>query len=545
MPRSRTTAATALGGAVAALLNLSGCTAWRSPLPVNAGVQSMIERADIAPEPPPTSLEKTPPVAPPPPKETAIPKDAVPPKLPEPPKTPVSANPLELDAVLAQMESSFPLLLAIVQEREIAAGQRLAAEGAFDLNLRSRGTNAEGSFQNNTFDLVLEQQTLWHGMSAFGGYRFGFGDFPVYNGGRKTSTGGEFRFGVLLPLLRGGAIDPQRAALVTAQINERLADPIVQRARLDFRRAAARAYWSWVGAGEQYRVAVALQQLAEARQELVEIQEREGIRAELDVLDNRRQVNERKEATERAEQVFQSAAIDLSLFLRDGEGNPVMPAGDRLPNGFNDRTPVLPNDAQLGEAIRGAYQARPELERFRLLQERVGVDLALARNLILPELSFGVGAAQDAGTSSNSGTGPFASDKQSSEMFLQASVPLQRRLAFGRVRTNRALQAQLAAQARFARDQIQAEVQQAHMNLVQAAKRLAAARAEVRDAEAVVVKARIQFDQGLGDLISLNFREIFAATARLKVVQALADNYRADADFRAAIGERSPSPLRE
>ena len=279
-------------------------------------------------------------------------------------------------------------------------------------------------------------------------------------------------------------------------------------------------------------MAVSLQQLAEARQDLVQIQERNGFRAELDVLDNRRQVSERLEATERAEQAFQAAAIDLSLFIRDAEGNPVMPPGDRLPNNFPGANVTAPTATELDIAVREAYEARPELARFRLLAERVGVDLALARNLILPELSAGASLARDVGETKTS-----SADQTSGELFLQFNVPLQRRLAFGRVRVNQALQAQLTAQARFARDQIQAEVQQAHAALLQATKRLTAARAEVSHADAVVVKARFQFDQGAGDLIALNFREIFAATARLKVVQALADYYRAEADLKAAIGK--------
>lgn len=532
---SRMTAVIAIGIAITGILNATGCTAWRTPLPHHAGIHAhaSIEHSNLPAAAAPLPLEKPPPVAPPPPKEVQQPKDAVAPlKLSEPPKTPVSANPLLLDEVIRQLDSSFPLLLAIVQEREIAAGQRLAAEGAFDLNLRSRGTNQEGSFQNSTFDIMLEQQTLLYGLSAFGGYRLGLGDFPVYNGGRKTNQGGEFRAGFLLPLLRGGAIDPARASLAIAQINERLADPVIQRARIDFRRAAARAYWTWVGTGEQYRVAVSLQQLAEARQDLVQIQERNGFRAELDVLDNRRQVSERLEATERAEQAFQAAAIDLSLFIRDAEGNPVMPPGDRLPNNFPGANVTAPTATELDIAVREAYEARPELARFRLLAERVGVDLALARNLILPELSAGASLARDVGETKTS-----SADQTSGELFLQFNVPLQRRLAFGRVRVNQALQAQLTAQARFARDQIQADVQQAHAALLQATKRLTAARAEVSHADAVVVKARFQFDQGAGDLIALNFREIFAATARLKVVQALADYYRAEADLKAAIGK--------
>ncbi|MCS7047042.1 MAG: hypothetical protein NZO58_11855, partial [Gemmataceae bacterium] len=73
-----------------------------------------------------------------------------------------------MDDVLASVDRHFPLLFAIAEERNIAAGQRLAAEGAFDLNLRSRGTVQDGSFTNQRFDLALEQATALYGISFFG-----------------------------------------------------------------------------------------------------------------------------------------------------------------------------------------------------------------------------------------------------------------------------------------------------------------------------------------------------------------------------------------
>ena len=55
---------------------------------------------------------------------------------------------------------------------------------------------APGTYENYRSDFGLSQQFMTGGMSAFGGFRTGFGDFPTYNLGQKTADAGEFRGGL-------------------------------------------------------------------------------------------------------------------------------------------------------------------------------------------------------------------------------------------------------------------------------------------------------------------------------------------------------------
>ena len=456
------------------------------------------------------------------------------PVLPPPNKLAV-APALELAEVLHSVEQHFPLLIAAEQERGIAAGQRVAAEGAFDLNLRSRGVTQGGTFPNNRFDAVLEQATPLAGASFFSGYRFGLGSFPVYYGDRQTADGGEFRAGVQIPLLRDGPIDRRRAVLRQAQIGEALADPAVQRARIDCFRAAARAYWNWVGAGEQCRVAARLLAIAQDRQKGLEQQFDKGQIAEFVVIDNRRLIVEREGALIGAERRFQQTAFDLSLYVRDPEGNPAVLAADRLPTGFAELDPPPPAADGLGAEIETAYRLRPELARFQLLKERAAVDLRLAENQTYPMLNAVVAGAQDVGKGKSS-TGIFELDRSVAEASLLLEVPLQRREARGRSQAARAAMMQLLAQERFARDQIGAEVPDAVSNLVRTHQRLQRAREEQRIARRVAELELQRFQKGQGTLLEVNFRELAAAGAQAKVVDALTDFFRAQADYRAALG---------
>ncbi len=115
-------------------------------------------------------------------------------------------------------------------------------------------------------------------------------------------------------------------------------------------------------------------------------------------------------------------------------------------------------------------------------------------------------------------------------------MPLQRRESRGRILAAQATLTQLLAQERFARDQIAAEVQDAVSNVDRTYQRLLRARDEQRAAQRVAEMERERFQKGQSNLLEVNLRELAAAGAQAKVVDTLADLYRAQADYRAALG---------
>ena len=478
-----------------------------------------------------------------------LPPPPAPDPLPAPPAAPPAADPsapLRLGEVQGSVLSHFPLLYATEQEREVAAGQRLTAEGQFDTTLRVRGVEQGGTFSNGVLDAVVEQPALAGGVTSFAGWRFGPGNFPVYNAGRKTGDGGEFRAGLAVPLLQNRAIDPRRARLRAAEIAERLADPAVRRARLDYLRAAAQSYWTWVAAGTQYQVAVELLRLARTRQGFVEDQAGKGAAGDIPVALNRRLIASREEAVLAAERAVQGAAVRLSLYLRTPTGDPVVPPADRLPPRFLDQVTTAPDPAGLPADVQAALALRPELVRFRLQKERASVELALATNQLAPTLNVFTAVAQDVGAAKKTftGEGPFRTDRTTAEVGAEFALPVQRRDALGRIRTLRGQVAQLLAQERFARDDITAQVQDAVSELVQTHLRVDRARQELREAVRVRDLEVEAFRAGRVSLVELNLQELAAAEAQVKVVSLLAAYYRAAAEYLAAVGVDPLDPPR-
>lgn len=468
--------------------------------------------------------------------------------LPEPPAPEVPGKqpalgengPLQLGEVLRSVEASFPLLYAIQQERDIAAGQRLAAEGAFDPTLRSRTVEQGGVFASTRVDNFVEQATPFAGISAFAGHRVGVGNFPVYYGDRKTAEGGEFRAGVTVPLLQNRATDPRRARLRAAQIAEQLADPTIRLARIGYYRDSAAAYWLWQAAGGQYRVAQYLLQLAEDRQKLLDAQLKLGATTEDIVTLNRRLVAERQETLLATERALQEAGFRLSLFLRDGAGEPLVPKAEWLLPALIELAAPPPSataDALTADVERALAQ-RPELVRFQLEKERRAVELQLATNQLLPQLNVYAAGTQDVGISKKSftGTGIFRTDRQTGELgaFLEAPLPF--RNARGLTATARAQLAQLLAQEKFQRDRIAVEVRDASSALAQTYQRLDRAREELKQANRVLEQTAIRVLGGASQLVELNIQETAAAAARAKVVALVGAYFAAVANYQAALG---------
>ncbi|GIW92206.1 MAG: multidrug transporter [Pirellulaceae bacterium] len=464
------------------------------------------------------------------------------PTPPVPPDDRPQVRPLTLDEVIDSVQTHFPLLLAILQEQGITAGQLLSAQGAFDLKLKMQEYGQFGTFDSQRVTVGFEQYLPYQGISYFAGYRHSVGDFPIYYGDRKTADGGEWRAGLIIPLLANRVIDAQRAAVRKAEIGRALADPAIAGQRIDFVRAAARAYWSWVAAGQRYLITRAVLEIARQRDRQLEELVRRGAIAEIERVDNQRVIIEREARLIAAERVWQQASIALSLYLRNEVGLPVLPAAERLPAEFVEPVPL--DRQQVLRDIEVALQQRPELQRLRLQRERALVDLQLARNQTLPQLNVGINVYQDVGAAEPSKV-PLSGTELDRAAYLASvtfDVPLQRRDARGRIVTAQAAITQLAHQEQYQRDRIVTEVQDAASALERSYELVQKARQSVQVARRVEAAERERFFRGQGSLLILNLRELITAEASFAEVDALADYHRALADYRAALGTDAAPP---
>ncbi len=438
---------------------------------------------------------------------------------------PTALSGLTLTEVLAAAERLVPTLEAARQDLAAAQGLELEGEGAFDPTWRSRASWVPlGYYKTGRLETVLQQPTDLYGLSAFAGWRLGAGSFAVYDGKAATADFGELRAGLALPLLRDRSIDKRRADRAVAQLEPAVAQAGLAQARLELRRAAAVRYWGWVEAGQQQLVAQELLQKALARDAGLAERVRRGDLAETERLDHRRAVLARQGQVVAAQQRSRSAALELSLYLRDAAGQPAVPGQERMPAAVPPLPEIVP---ELSVHQQTALQRRPELQRMAVWHDQQQAQAQQAVNARLPALDVQAAVSRDLGQ------GPASLGPVELEVAVMLDVPLLGRVPDAKIQQARAKLAKLQAQQQWARERVAVEVGQVHAELQAARERAGLAEQELAQARKLAEAERISFAGGASTVLVLNLREQAEGEAELREVTARIDWHRAWASWLA------------
>jgi outer membrane protein TolC len=443
---------------------------------------------------------------------------------------PLPGAPLELEQVTLSVVDRFPLIRSLMEEARVAAGKQQSARGAFDVKLLAESLNMPQGYYKNYRHLVKAEQATWMGGAVYGQYRLGDGDFQPWYGERETNEGGEFKVGMIAPLLRGRAIDERRAEIARADLAAAAVDPQVQRQLLESVQVSSYVYWSWVAAGQAYLITQDLLEVAEQRDKAVRRQVELGNLGQTELQQNERLIASRQAKLIEAKRKLQGAAIKLSLFLRDENGEPIIPDPSSLPAKFPE--PTDPHSLNLDDDIAQALTRRPELRELQLARNLVNLDLRLSENELLPNLNAVMEASKD--------TGAWASPKGDKTPFeleagLLFDVPLQRNKAYGKVRSAQGKLTQLSLKQQFTVDKIVIDVQDAHSALIAAYDRIGKTRRSVELARQLVKAEYRSFELGNSDILRIGIQEGSELDARYLEIDALLDYFQSLAQYHAAI----------
>jgi cobalt-zinc-cadmium efflux system outer membrane protein len=441
-------------------------------------------------------------------------------------------EPLTLQDVLRSVLLSYPLLQAVERERGIAAGKLTTAMGAFDTKVNMAGQSlAPGTYENYRSDFGVSQQFMTGGISAFGGFRTGFGDFPTYNLAQKTADAGEWRGGLNIPLARDREIDRARASRAQAALDVSLAEPMIERSRLDYMKSAARTYWNWMGSGERYAATERLLDLATERDKQLELKVNGGIVANIERVDNQQNIALRNGLIVQADRAMQQASIELSLYHRDDGGRPLLARRSRM---RPVPIPVEPTIEIYEQSLARASASRPEFQRLSLQREKLLVERKLAVNQTLPGIDGQLTGNQDAGYGKSPLSGPNGLDRQVLQAALVFQMPVQRRDAFGKMQTLDSQLTQVNRQLSYAGDQVRAEVQDAFSLLERAYEFHEQSKHRLELARLVALAEREQLRLGRSDVLRVTLREQAKFEAEVAEINARQEYWRAESDLRAA-----------
>ena len=336
-----------------------------------------------------------------------------------------------------------------------------------------------------------------------------------------------------------GSVPPEAA------IDISLAEPTIDRSRLDYMRSAARSYWSWRGSGERYAATERLLELAVDRDRQLELKVGGGIVANIERVDNQQNIALRNGLVVQADRAIQQAAIEMSLYHRDAAGAPLLAGRSRmrvLPE------PVEPTIEIYQRSLDRAFAARPEFPRLSLQREKLLVERSLAANQTLPNIDGQFLGNQDAGYGKSPLSGPNGLDRQVLQASLVFQLPVQRRDALGRMQTLDAQLTQNNRQQSYAEDQVRAEVQDAFSLLERAYEFHEQSKARLELARMVALAEREQLRLGRSDVLRVTLREQAKFEAEIAEILARQEFWRAETDLRAAdasLGPEGSGLLRE
>ncbi|MCP5346150.1 MAG: TolC family protein [Pseudomonadales bacterium] len=437
---------------------------------------------------------------------------------------------LLLEDVLDSSARYFPQVLESLAARRAAEGERLEAEGAFDLVFSADGNQNAGYYDSTSLRGSARQRLRTAGGSLYADYKLSSGNFPVYQDNYYTNTGGTFRVGMLFSLLRDRNIDSQRFGVLDARLSMQEADLDLLMTRVGVQERALIAYWDWVARGRQLQVYEELLQIARERQTGLEDEVERGARAEIFLTENRQNITRRQTLVTSAQRDLALATNQLSLYYRDTSGQPLLVGPQRLPPA-SDIEAVLAESAPPAVPVSEALNRRPELAMLKAAIEREQNRISLAENSLKPRLDFFVEMQQGLGAPAEGGRSRDSTDAMAGFTF---SIPLQQRSARGRLISARADLETRQFQQQLREEQIELEIRNLLVDLNISRELLILADQEVQQSELMRDSERRRFASGASDFFLLNIREETATNARIRLLEAEFQARMARASYDAA-----------
>ena len=453
----------------------------------------------------------------------------------------VSDN-LLLISVIKSTVDFYPEIEAVLHEIDIAEGEITSALGSFDTKLKIDSENTPIGFYETYRNRFGLEQPTFNGGSLFGGYRFGRGDMEPWYLERNTNAGGELSLGANWALLRGRDIDARRLTLWKANLKRRAAEPAIRYQLILACRNAEIAYWNWVAAGQIYQLNKRLLDIAKSRVDGIEARIAAEDLAEITRTDNDRTILSREVKVTESLAKLQQAAIEVSLFYRDTNGYPIVPLSEQIPE---IETNIQLVDMAVEGLISEALCCRPELQTLGLEMQRIRLEIAKAKNDLLPSLNAQFGVSQDFGrptsasAAASSSGAVFANFGEKDEFQVDAGLflgqDLQRRKATGKIRSLCNKLHQLEIKNQFLQQKIETEVRQNYQLTIASNQQIQQAVQSLDLAKQLSVAARERYDEGDVDLFEIILREGQELDAANDVVNALFGFYAHRANLNAAI----------
>ena len=432
---------------------------------------------------------------------------------------------LTLKEVLTSSMQFFPEIEKAKARRQASEAAVQEALGAFDASLNNETQGRVTGFYDGKYSSTkITKQLQNYNARLSAGYRVSDGSFPIYDDYYYTNRGGEFNLEFFLSLLRDRDIDDDRLSLWNNKLNVVKAGQEQMLAKIGTQHAAMRAYYEWVAAGEMLKIQEDLLNIAEERQMGLKIKAEHGDIATVTETENTQYIYRRQGLLNDAKRLFANAGANLSIYLRDAQGEMITPGKSQ-----HARLPQTNNiSLELGNATEKVLAARPEFGIIEADIEREKNNLKAGENKLLPRVDLMARTARD------TGEGSITRRDTEQVIGVNISIPLQNNTAKGGISKAGANIRALEADRILLRNKITQQLQYIENNYQAAEDAIKFSRQEVDVAQKMQKAERQLFDKGGSDYFLLNMREEQLANAKSRNISARLQLYQVLADYYAA-----------
>ena len=450
----------------------------------------------------------------------------------EPPnKRELPPIPLSVDEIHAWIDRAHPLLKGAGTEKVMARGKMLKALGAFEptvvndteLERFISSSNPEKGTQTGGFNDTLVEARHPLGFRYSAGVRQAIGDAKIpdlsfNNGNQQVLLGGFF------PLLRGLMVNPESAELQRSELADPRADVRIAQTRQDLFLAAATQFWDWVAAVKFLEVQRRAVGIADDRFRQVEGRAKAGAVAPLDVVEANQEVQRRREVAIAAQRFVEQEQLRLSMFLWENNV-PVLPPLERAPE-FPAQA-LVPTAETIKAHKLQAKTDRPEIKEIDIEAKLNNIDLALAKNSLLPSLDAEAAPARQ----------PEKFVLGLGYRFgLELRIPILQRRSRGEVLEAQGKADRFVLTQKFREQQVVVDVDNALSAIERAKERIAAAVESLRLAKTLEEGERFRFSLGATSVLFVNLRERNSVDSEGQVIRAKAEYQKALALYQWSIG---------
>jgi len=441
----------------------------------------------------------------------------------------ISENKITPKDIINSINKNYPLILAQYQDVLAAEGKFKASQGVFDLTLKQEYLDySRGFYDGKNFRTFFEKQNETLGSKIYGGYRKSYGNFEDYNGRYDTNNAGEIFAGISVPLLQNRAIDEYRLGKILAQYNFEESKVHLQNIKIQIKRDAIKAYWNWITSYEIYKTYEELYNLSLKRDSQLRARLEKGDVSEIVVVENKKNLLDRKNQTIKAKNLFEISAIYLSLFYRDENANPIILKPEQIPTIDYNVANSLNNDI-ITKDLEFALQNRAEIQLLKIAQKSEEQNLKYAKNLLQPKLDLSFEASKD------HGSGDIAKAQSRNNIGLNLAIPLQFSQARGKKLEAVSKLESIKQKIKMSQDQINYEIRQLQQNISNIHDIFINAKEETSLAQKLEKAEQQRFKLGDSNFFLVNFREAAWADAKIKQTIALQDFQNYLADYEAKV----------